>query len=130
MTQKTTTQTVPVLQVVAQQPIVEKKAATPVDPFVQEILDVVNDTASNPNVQVTVSKVTKRFSAKTRDILYTIGIIAGAVGTFGTAIVASLTGDAALVVGTVASVSLTLQSTLAKFNLSKTADDIAAEVAA
>ena len=124
-----TTAPVPTLKVEAVQPIALKKADIPVDPFVKDVLDEINEAASDPNVQITVSRVTKHIPAKVRDILYTVGIVAGAVGTFGTSIVALLTGDAALIVGTGASIALTLQSTLSKLNLSKTAEDVAKAIA-
>lgn len=101
---------------------------TNVDPTVQKVIDTANAVAADPTVQVTVSKVTPRISAKARNVLYTVGAILGTVGTVGPIIAASLTGNAALTAGSIAALALLGNSLLAKFNLSKTAEDIAKEL--
>lgn len=105
-----------------------KEANTPsVSPEVQSVIDVANQVLDNPTVQVTVSKVTSKIPAAARNAIYTIGIIAGVLGTVAPIIAAALTGDTQVAVASIGAVALAFNSALAKFNLSKTAEDIAKE---
>lgn len=105
------------------------KKAPVIDPTVQTVIDTVEQITDDPNVQVTASKVTPRIGAAARNVLYTIGQYAGIIGAIAPVIAAALTGNAAIAVASVGAVGLALQSTLAKLNLSKTAEDIAKEAA-
>ena len=105
-----------------------KEANTPsVSPEVQTVIDVANEVLDDPTVQVTVSKVTPKIPAAVRNALYTIGIIAGVAGTVAPIVAAALTGDAQVAIASIGAVALAFNSALAKFNLSKTAEDIAKE---
>lgn len=98
-----------------------------VNPDVQKVLDVVTGVANDPTVQVTVSKVTPKIGAKARNVLYTVGIALGIVGSVTPIVAAALTGDAAVAAASIAAIALAGNSILAKYNLSKTAEDIAKE---
>ncbi len=125
MTEETKAVTAP-LKLAAVQPVAEKKADIPIDPFTKEIIDTVNDVVENTEVQILVGKVTKNISAVWRDRIYTAGIIIGGVGTFATSVAAALTGDAQLLVATIGAVGLALTNTLSKLNLAKTPEEVAA----
>lgn len=104
-----------------------KAAATleeQVGPVVDEVVDTINAAADSQFVQVTVSRVTPKFSAKLRNRIYTAGVVLGVLGTIAAPIAAVLTGDAQYVVATIGLVSLALTNALAKLNLSKTAADL------
>lgn len=96
------------------------------DTLIKDTIDNVNTVIDNPTVQLTISKVTPKISAKARNIIYTIGFYAGLVGVIAPVIAAVLTGDAQFAVATIGAVALAFNSWLAKANLSKTAEDIKA----
>jgi hypothetical protein len=101
----------------------------PVPAEVEQVIDTINNLANDTTVQVTVSKVTPKIGAKARNVIYTIGVILGGVGTVGPIVLALLTGNAAVVGASVVGIAYALSNALAKLNLSKTADDIAKETA-
>lgn len=76
-------------------------------------------------VQVTASRVTPHIPANVRNIIYTVGIWAGVVGTVAPIVAAVLTGETATLVTSVGSLALALTNLLAKLNLSQTATDLA-----
>ena len=92
------TDTTAPLKVVARQTIAQKKADVPIDPFTKDVIEKVNEVVDNKDVQILVGKVTKTFSSKVRDIIYTVGAVSGIIGTVGLSVAASLTGDAQLLV--------------------------------
>lgn len=98
-----------------------------VDPTVRSTIDVIGRVVDDPTVQVTISKVTPRISAKARNVIYNIGFYAGIVGTVAPIIAAALSGNASVAVASVGAVALGFNSWLAKANLSKTAEDIKKE---
>jgi len=98
-------------------------------PVVQVVVDEIDRAAESEYVQVTASKVTPKIGAKARDVIYTIGIVLGAIGAAGAPVVAILTGDAQIVAASVVGIALSLTNLLAKLNLSKTAADINKEAA-
>lgn len=104
---------------------VSKTVAPQVIPVVQEVIHEIDRAANADYVQVTASKVTPRIGSKARDVIYTTGVILGAVGTIAPIVAGLVTGDAQLYVASAGALALSLTNLLAKLNLSKTADDLA-----
>lgn len=98
-----------------------------VNPVVAEVITKVNEVVNSESYQVTASKVTPYIPAKARAVIYTVGFYTGLVATVGAPIVATLTGEFAIVGATVLGIVLSFNNWLSKSNLSKTADDIAKE---
>lgn len=98
--------------------------APQIDPVVQEVIQEIDRAANAEYVQVTASKVTPKIGAKARNIIYTIGVWLGVVGTVAPIVASVLTGDAANVAASAGGLALALTNLLAKLNLSKTAADI------
>lgn len=98
---------------------------------VPEVIDaasaVIKGAADNPDVQLAVTKATKGIPARVRSVLYTIGIYLGIVTAVAGPVAAVLTGEAQALVLSIGGLAQALTSALAKLNLSKTADDLAAE---
>lgn len=92
---------------------------TAVDPTVQKVIDVAHQVADDPNVEIAVAKVTPKIPSNVRNVLYTIGVWLGTIGTAGAPIVAALTGNAAVAGASILAAALAANSLLAKFNLSK-----------
>lgn len=103
---------------------VNNKGLPEVPEVVDNVVDEINRAAESEYVQVTVSRVTPRISAKVRNIIYTVGVALGAVGTLGPVVTTLLTGDAAVLGVSAVSIAYALSNLLAKLNLSKTADDV------
>jgi len=98
-------------------------------PVIQTVVAAIDTVGNDTSFQVTASRVTTRFSAKARNIIYTIGIVMGVAGTALGPIVAFLTGDTQLYAASAVAIALGLSNLLAKLNLSKTATDIASDTA-
>lgn len=99
---------------------------TEVQKDVAKVIEVVEQVADDPTVRVTISKVTPKISANARKWFYNIGVAAGIIGSAGPIVVAALTGEAAVAGATVVGLALTINSLLARYNLSKTPEEIAA----
>lgn len=99
--------------------------APTIAPVVQEVIDEVDNFATSEYFQVTASKVTPKFNAKTREVIYNIGIYLGALATIAPVVAGVLQGDAQLFAGSIGGLALSLTNLLAKLNISKTADDLA-----
>lgn len=98
---------------------------TQLPPVVEAVVDGIDAIGNDANFQVTASRVTAKFSARTRNILYTLGIVLGTVATAAFPVIAALTGQTQLIAGSAVAIALALSNLLAKANLSKTAADIA-----
>jgi len=98
-------------------------------PVVQTVVNAIDTIGNDTSFQVTASRVTTRFSARVRNIIYTIGIVMGVAGAALGPIVAVLTGDTQLYAASAVAIALGLSNLLAKLNLSKTATDIASDTA-
>ena len=99
-----------------------------VAPVIEGVIDEIERAADSQYIQVTVSKVTPRISAKVRNAIYNVGIVLGAIGTIAPTIAAFLTGDAQLATVSAGALALALTNLLAKLNLSKTAEDVVKEL--
>lgn len=104
---------------------VVRALAPQVNPVVQEVIHEIDRAANAEYVQVTASKVTPHIGSKARNVIYTIGVILGTVGTIAPVIAAVLTDNASVAVASAGALALALTNLLAKLNLSKTAEDIA-----
>jgi len=109
-------------------PVTAVAAMAPrVNPVVQEVIKQVDRAANAEYVQVTASHVTPRIGAKARNVIYTVGVWLGVVGTIAPIVAGAVTGEAAIYVASAGALALALTNFLAKLNLSKTADDLAKE---
>lgn len=122
------TDTRDIVTVVPNDPFAEKIEAQ-VHPVVDKVVKEMNEAANSEYIQVTASRVTPSIPANVRNIIYTVGIWAGVVGTIAAPIAAVLTGDAQVAVNSIGAIALALTNFLAKLNLSKTADDLAKQAA-
>ena len=98
-----------------------------IDPVVEKVITEMNKAATSDYIQLTASRVTPKFSAKLRNIIYTAGIWAGVVSVIAGPIATALSGDAANMVASIGGLALALTNLLSKLNLSKTAEDLAKE---
>lgn len=101
--------------------------ASKISPVIQEVIQEIDRAANAEYVQVTASKVTPKIGSKARNIIYTLGVWLGVVGTIAPIVASVLTGDAANLAASAGGVALSLTNLLAKLNLSKTASDLAKE---
>lgn len=101
--------------------------ASKISPVIQEVIQEIDRAANADYVQVTASKVTPKIGAKARNIIYTLGVWLGVVGTIAPIVASVLTGDASTLAASAGSLALAVTNLLAKLNLSKTADDLAKE---
>lgn len=101
----------------------------PLPPVIEEVITEMNRAAEAEYVQITVSRVTPKFSAKVREVIYTAGVVVGVIGTIAPAVAALTTGDAQIAIASIGALALAVTNLLARLNLSKTPEDLAKESA-
>lgn len=104
----------------------QDKLAESIPVVVEEVAEQINDVADSELVAVAATQVTPKIPAKVRNVIYTLGIYLGVFATVAQVIGGITTGEAQLYLSSAGTLALSLTNLLAKLNLSKTADDIAA----